>query len=344
MAKLSQDEKTILAMFSYMRPSGTPTETMFIERFLTPLGFTRDPFQNLVLTVGDKPRILWSSHVDTVHGKEGIQTLAYDGEMLTLSKGAKLNSSCLGADDTAGIWLMTEMIKANVPGVYVIHHAEENGCVGSRDLARGNPEFFADIDAAIAFDRMGYDSVITHQMGMRTASDRFALSFSMMLDDALGDGSKSKYAADDGGAYTDTNEYSHLVPECTNISVGYHSQHTRNESQHVGHLIALRNLLVKADLSTLVIARDPAQVEYAGSRGFYRGGFFGHGNWDHDDPWDNPKNYTAFPDRRSTGSMEDLVRAYPDVAANILASYGMSRNTLMDEIADMYGDAALEAV
>ena len=339
MAKLTQDERTILAMFSYMRPSGTPTETAFIERFLTPLGFTRDPFENLVLTVGDNPRILWSSHVDTVHGKEGIQTLNYDGETLTLSKAAKLNSSCLGADDTAGIWLMTEMIKANVPGVYVVHHAEESGCIGSRDLAKGNPEFFKDIDAAIAFDRIGYTSVITHQMGMRTASDRFALSFAAMIDDALGNGEKSKYEADDTGSYTDTNEYAHLVPECTNISVGYHSQHTRSESQHVGHLIALRNLLVRADLSKLVIARDPAVVDYAGgSRGFYRGGFYGHSSaWDLEEPWENPSNYTAFQDRRTSGSMEDLVRAYPDVAANILASYGMSRNTLMDEISDMYG-------
>ncbi len=342
MAKLSQDEKTILAMFSYMRPSGTPTEAAFIERFLTPLGFTRDPFQNLVLTVGDDPRILWSSHVDTVHGKEGIQTLTYDGEMLRLSKSAKLTSSCLGADDTAGIWLMTEMIKANVPGVYVIHHAEESGCIGSRDLAKGNPEFFANIDAAVAFDRMGYDSVITHQMYGRTASERFAASFGAAIDTALG--IKSGFKADDTGSYTDTNEYAHLVPECTNISVGYHNQHTRNESQHVPFLITLRNAMVNLDLTQIVIARDPSVVEYAGYKSYFRGGFNGHRNWDFDDPWDDPKNYTAFPDRRSSGSMEDLVKAYPDVAANILQSYGLSRNTLMDEIAEVYGDNALEAV
>ncbi|KQR67852.1 M28 family peptidase [Rhizobium sp. Leaf341] len=346
--KLSADEKTILAMFSYKRPMGSPTEQAFIDRYLTPLGFKRDSYKNLVLRVGENPRILFSSHVDTVHVTEGIQQLHYDGATLQLAKSARATSSCLGADCTAGVWLMTEMVKAAVPGIYVIHHGEENGCIGSGDLAKGNPAFFDDIEAAIAFDRYGYTSVITHQMGRRTASDAFAASFGTTLTAALD--CDCGLIADDGGAYTDTNEYARLVPECTNISVGYHSQHSKNETQHVPFLILLRDGLLAMDWSKLVIERDPSVIDYGYSRGFYRGGSSNtssRGGWadwaDLDDPWNDPQNY-VLPDKRNCGSLEDLVRAYPEVAADILSSYGITRNTMMDEISCMYGEGALEGV
>jgi hypothetical protein len=342
MGKRTTDEKNIIKMFSYMRPSGSITEQMFVDVYLTPLGFQRDQFGNLVVTVGDAPNILWSSHVDTVHHDEGIQSLHYDGEFLELSRHAKANgSNCLGADDTAGIWMMTEMVKAGVPGVYVIHDAEESGCIGSGKLAKGNPDFFKGIDAAIAFDRMGYKSVVTHQMGRRTASDAFANSFALAISEAAG--FDSEYAPDDGGVYTDTNEYSSLVPECTNISVGYFSQHGRSESQNVRFLIALRDLLVKADFSKLVIERDPSVVEsrYGGfGYGFHRGSY---GDDDLYDPWDDPNSYIRSPENRSGDSMEELVKLYPEVAAAVLNAYGVTRSNFLDEISDVYGSPAASA-
>jgi len=343
MAKRTDDERLILEMFAYMRPTGSETEQLFIDRYLTPLGFQRDPFNNLVVTVGDNPRILWSSHVDTVHSNEGIQTLHYDGEFLELSKGAKKTSNCLGADDTAGIWLMTEMIKAGVPGVYVIHDAEESGCIGSGKLAQGNPAFFDGIDVAVAFDRYGYNSVITHQMGRRCCSEAFSASFTAALDAAFG--ASTDYKSDDGGSYTDTNEYTSLVPECTNISVGYFSQHGRSESQNVPFLIKLRDLMVTADFSNLVIERDPSVVESLyGGRGWawaFRDNDRAGSGYDLRDPWDDPDNYTAFRDVRSQDSLEELVRHYPDVAAQVLQAYGLTRTTFMDEISEVYGEMAL---
>jgi hypothetical protein len=43
---------------------------------------------------------------------------------------------CLGADCAAGVALMVSMIHARVPGYYVFHDGEEQGCLGSRFLAR----------------------------------------------------------------------------------------------------------------------------------------------------------------------------------------------------------------
>jgi hypothetical protein len=342
MAKRTRDERHILEMFQYMRPTGSKTEQRFIDRFLTPLGFKRDPFKNLVVTVGDNPVILWSSHVDTVHYDEGIQTLHYDGEMLGLSQKSKRTSSCLGADDTAGIWLMTEMIKAGVPGVYVIHHAEESGCVGSGDLARYDEEFFKDIQAAIAFDRYGTKSIITHQMGRRCASEAFSASLGGAL--RVASGGLIDLKSDDGGSYTDTNEYRHLVPECTNISVGYYSQHTSRETQDVPYLISLRDALVSADFSALVFERDPTAKEesHVFGHGFWHGSRTYHGYEDDD------RNYPEFPEEeagegasRSLDSLDikSLVALYPHVAAEVLQAFGLTRFDFLQEITAIHGTA-----
>jgi hypothetical protein len=143
---------------------------------------------------------------------------------------------------------MTEMIKAKVPGLYVFHFAEEIGCVGSHAIVDKEPGLLTGINAAIAFDRRGTAEVITHQ-GVRTASDNFAKSVAGQLP--------SRFAPSDKGILTDTKHYRKLVAECTNISVGYYNEHRPQEALDVGHLIELRNWMVKFDQSKLVIERDP---------------------------------------------------------------------------------------
>jgi hypothetical protein len=314
---LSADENTILEMFSYMRPSGSAAEDAFVDKFLTPLGFKRDDFNNLVLKVGDKPSILWSSHMDTVHYVSGMQTLDYRNGILTLSKRAKKGaSSCLGADDTAGVWLMTEMIKAGVEGLYIIHHAEERGCIGSSNLVQHDAKFVDGIKAAIAFDRRGYDDVITHQSSGRTASNAFATSLAAILG--------GQYRPDDSGTYTDTNEYAGLIPECTNISVGYFSQHTRSERQDVHFLLGLRDTLITADFSTLVIARDPQSDPYED----YRGGYHS---------FSGSSRYRSSTALSSGHTMEGLIKQYPDIVADILEGQGWDVGHLKAEISSYYG-------
>lgn len=115
--------------------------------------------------------------MDTVHKEEGRQNLNLKDGILTQPS----KSSCLGGDDTAGIWLMLEMIKAGIEGVYIIHYGEERGGIGSRAKATKEPLFFTGIDIAIAFDRAGYSDIITHLCYGRTASDAFADSFAKEL-------------------------------------------------------------------------------------------------------------------------------------------------------------------
>jgi hypothetical protein len=239
----------LLEMLTYRRPAFSGTDRAFIRRFLRPLGAEPDPFGNFVLRIGDAPDILWSAHTDTVHRAAGRQRLRISGGTVR-SRGG----DCLGADNTAGVWMLVEMARAGVPGLYVWHRAEEIGCQGSRYIATHTPHLLNGIRYAIAFDRRGTDSIVTHQIGWRTASDAFAWQVAGLL------GLPGMYP-DPNGVYTDTESYADIVPECTNISIGYAGAHTAFESLDLDYVRALRDAVVGAEWHTLTAVREPGTME-----------------------------------------------------------------------------------
>lgn len=243
-------------MLTYARPMGSTTEQAFRVRYLLSLpGATLDAFGNIHVRIGDAP-VLWSCHTDTVHLREGRQTIHVDTQGLArLSKRSRQQMSCLGADDTVGVWLCREMILRSVPGLYLFHYGEERGGLGSRDLAQHTPQILDGIQYAIALDRKGTSDVITYQ-GSRCCSDAFAQS----LADGL-NVSGLHYAPSSWGIYTDTAEYTGLVGECTNLSIGYEHAHTRDETCDMGFAERLLEALCALDISTLVAERKPRDVE-----------------------------------------------------------------------------------
>jgi hypothetical protein len=96
--------------------------------------------------------------------------------------------------------------------------------------------------------------VITHQGWSRCASDAFARSIATQLP--------TGYRADDGGIFTDTANYTAIVPECSNLSVGYQNEHTKSETQSISHALALREAMLRIDVGQFACARDPAKKEY----------------------------------------------------------------------------------
>jgi hypothetical protein len=301
-AKQMKDIDTIKTMLTFRRPAGSDTEKAFIERFIKPLGVKTDEHGNHIKVVGsENPTILWSSHTDSVHKMAGYQKIDFDGQFIRLPKKSK--SNCLGADCAAGVWIMSEMIKANVPGLYVFHAAEEIGCIGSRAIVKHNPELLANIKSAIAFDRKGYDSVITHQRS-RCASDAFGNSVATQLP--------ARFKNDPTGILTDTKMYMHIVPECSNISVGYFDEHHPEERLDVNHLIELRDHMIKIDASKFVIERDPKQVEPQPKYGSFGGlGSIG----------------TSF--RRTPKTIYDLVYNYPNIIANLIEASEVTFDQLL---------------
>ena len=171
---------SLIEMLRYKRPEGSLTQREFCKRFLEPTFGRPDQHGNYVHIVGDKPNLCFTAHHDTVHKDDGMQQLIVMNDVVSVADPKK--SSCLGADCTTGVWLMLGMIDYGVEGVYVVHAAEEVGCKGSRALVNDFPEWLGHIDAVISFDRYGTESVITHQMGLRTASDAFAVSFAKALN------------------------------------------------------------------------------------------------------------------------------------------------------------------
>jgi hypothetical protein len=118
------------------------------------------------------------------------------------------------------------------------------------------PALFATIDRAVAFDRADYYDVITHQSGGRCCSDAFADALSMALSTEA-----DWFIPCSTGVYTDTAEFTHLIPECTNVSVGYKHQHGDREEQDVAFLQRLAETVVTVDWDALPTARDPKAAD-----------------------------------------------------------------------------------
>lgn len=267
---------TLLEMLRYRRPAGSKTERKFIKTFLHPLGVRADAYGNYYKRIGTAP-ILWSSHTDTVHDCKGMQTVGFDGDEVGIASIEGI-SSCLGADDTAGVWLMIELIKAKREGLYIFHREEEIGRKGSQYIAKENAKLLEGIKFAIALDRKEKTSIITHQMSKRCCSEEFSAS----LAAELGMGHKS----DPTGSYTDTASYVDLIGECTNLSVGYVNAHSKMERLDLVHILVLRGALLKLDISKLVEKRKAGEIEwrtygYSGSSA-YRGAY---SEWDEWQGW-----------------------------------------------------------
>ena len=115
----------------------------------------------------------------------------------------------------------------------------------------------SNLDTVLSFDRRATDSVITYQSSTRCCSDAFADALARQLNL-----SGMKYRKDEGGVYTDSAEFVDIIPECTNLSVGYYKEHTVNESQNIKHLEKLAEACLKVDWENLPTKRDPSKTEY----------------------------------------------------------------------------------
>ncbi len=258
----------LLDMLTYMRPVDSDVEVAFTSRYVASLpGATVDRFGNWHVTIGDSP-ILWSCHTDTVHSHAGRQTVHYDplSGIVRLSKKSRRYASCLGADDTAGVWLMQQMVKRGVPGHYIFHYGEEVGGRGSNDIADHAPELLDGALFAIALDRKGTGDVITKQFG-RCCSEAFAVSLAGELNAMPGFAFTSA-----PGIYTDTANYVGIVGECTNLSVGYEGAHSKAETLNTRFLSKLLEALCAINPDHLVSERQPDDTRFTCLQGWTLGG------------------------------------------------------------------------
>ena len=168
-------------------------------------------------------------------------------------------SSVLGADDKLGCYIMCKLILNNTEGLYVFHIGEECGGIGSSYIATSTPEVVEGMNYCIAFDRYEYGHIITHQSGGRCCSDDFVDGLAAKLNPLLPP--KQQMSGNSGGSFTDSANYTKLIPECTNVSVSYKSQHTSRE--HFD-LVWFNDILIPALMKItwhdLPVVRDPNEV------------------------------------------------------------------------------------
>lgn len=232
------NKERLLAMLTHMRPAYTSFEEEFVAKYIGCIdGMDYDDWGNHWMVVGEQPpTTMFSCHTDTMHKKPGTQGILYDPQYTEVFLPEDSKSNCLGADDAAGIEVMLCMIDANVPGLYVFHRAEEVGGQGSDHFATADPTdgLLKGIKRCVAFDRKSTSSVITWQLAQPCCSTQFADALVGQLKRHWG--TKHAWRKDDSGIFTDSANYTHIIPECTNLSVGYMNEHTRNETLNVGFL------------------------------------------------------------------------------------------------------------
>ncbi len=266
---------TLARALSMKRPHGTPSVDFFTQWLWQemPLDYRHKAFLDdmdnlhIDLRVDDTNRTLFVAHVDTVHREVGANKIRKT-DTHWYADGA-----CLGADDGAGCAMLMHLIHHKIPAYYIFTQGEECGGLGAKYLAEKHGDLLTQFDRSIAFDRRGIDSVITHQGWGRTASDAFAQA----LSDALNANDKLMYLPDDSGVYTDTAEFIDHIGECTNISVGYASEHTQNESLNIAHFVALSEAVLKVKWDKLPTSRKAGEVE--DKYNTYMGDGMGGGNW-----------------------------------------------------------------
>ena len=259
----------LLDILSLVRPANSKGEqamVKYITDHLNALDITHsmDGYGNIIvnlLPTHETPsRVMFTAHTDTVHRNTGAtqhtQSLAYlDAKHEIVGLSADSPSSCLGADDGTGCWVLLSLIQAKIPALYVFFRAEEIGGLGSEFFRndKANADLLPTLTHCISFDRKGYTDIVTEQWGGVCASDGFAEHLATLFKQVDNELNFSKAT----GTFTDSANFTDIITECTNISVGYDKQHTAGETQDVAFAERLVKALKRIDWLSLPHYRDP---------------------------------------------------------------------------------------
>jgi hypothetical protein len=237
---------TFISLVTETYPMGHEEE---VVPFITP-GLNKDKYGNYYKVIGNSDTA-FTCHLDTASrtkSKVGLVAYEKDNQDFIMTDG----TSILGADDKAGVAVIMYMIEKNIPGVYWFFYGEERGGIGSSKVANDyeSYDFMKGIKKMVSFDRRNYYSVITSQMGVSCCSNEFAESLCKELNK-----SGLKLNLDPTGVFTDSANFTELIPECTNVSVGYFNEHTHDELQNITYLEKLAKACVSANWDKLVVKR-----------------------------------------------------------------------------------------
>lgn len=157
------------------------------------------------------------AHMDTVFSVPAT-TVYYDRK-----KNVMWSPQGLGADDRAGVYCITQLIKKGLRPHIILTTDEEKGCLGALELVIDYPEPFAEINYLIELDRRGSTDCVFYdcdnpdfikyieQFGFKKASGSF---------------SDISIIGEDWGI------------AAVNLSVGYQNEHSVSELLYVDDMIS----------------------------------------------------------------------------------------------------------
>ena len=222
----------------------------YIKEKILPSNLKRDQFGSYYIKIGDT-KTIFTSHLDTV-GKQKLKVnyeiYEKDGTRFVKTDG----NTILGADDKAGVTIMLNMIDNNIPGLYYFLIGEETSGAGSRLLSEYMFDMLSEYDRCISFDRKGYGSIITRQVGKYCCSKEFSLGLSKEFAKY-----NMEFNSDPYGVRTDSAYFMSIIPECTNLSVGYFNEHTVKEEQDLDYLVKMCDVCTRIDWENLPTKRTP---------------------------------------------------------------------------------------
>jgi len=224
--------------------------------YIFPSDIIKDPIGNYYMKIGQSDT-MFTCHLDTATSKKVKVNHLFENEddeakQTFISTDGR---TILGADDKAGVLIMLNMIENKVPGLYYFFIGEEKGTVGSNGILEADPKFFESYKKCIAFDRRGYGSIITKQYGSSCCSPEFAEALVKEMAKATG----TTFKEDPTGVYTDSAVFMDIIPEVTNISVGYFNEHSGQEFQNMTYLEWLCAAVIEVNWESLPIKRDPME-------------------------------------------------------------------------------------
>ena len=162
--------------------------------------------------------------------------------------------TALGADDTNGICCALQLLKA-LPDLKVCFTTEEEiGFLGA-EYAADNIDFFYNVSYMIQADRRGNKDLITHTNGIHSASEAW-------LQEVSGIMAKYHYS-EQYGIGTDIGVLAEkLQISGVNISCGYSSEHTVNESINVADLQNCLNFMLEIIKTVPLDKQYEIKIEY----------------------------------------------------------------------------------
>jgi len=230
---------------------------------LLPDNLQKDKHGNYFIKIGDS-KTMFCSHLDTYsHEYERVYHRIEDNIISTDG------TTTLGGDDKAGVVIMIKMIEAGKPGLYYFFRGEEGvtsptGTWGSRQALNTYEVMFKEYKKCIAFDRKGKDSIISSQMHNECCSYEFVKDLKEKLAD-----NGLEYKSDSTGMWCDSGVFMEIIPECTNLSVGYKNEHTFSEIQDIAFLEKLVDACIAIDWDELIVKRDPKVTVKRTGRYYY---------------------------------------------------------------------------